>query len=569
MNQEFTKFDSLFSYSFIALLFLALLFVTAFYFVRLRRLKKKTKKLQTDIQNTQAKSELISSSLELIHKLSYVERVEDAFQEIAEHALNYIGVVSAALYTKENNKYCLKVRLVKDISESYFETFRSALLSKTLEMNPNTSASSHELFTEGGQIISSGVSSCVDVYIYEVRSAKGLDQVIAFGWDEKKSTNDDRKEILSKLLDISLRSMSEIEDKLSREKGKLEAIVQSMSEGVLLVDKNYKILIANQSAEEGLGIKDLKNKGAFVIGETYESLLPFVETVSNVINTGEPTYIKRTAVAQGFFSFAFLPVKYKGQVIGVGVVIHNDSDEERLQNLREDFTAMVVHELRSPLTVIRGSSDMIIKEQQNFTSEQVLAFIQQIKSSSESLLKIVNDLLDSSKIESGKFQVTKALNNLNEALQQEVENYQTLAHTKNIDILVDLDSNTPVFMFDREKIVQVMNNLLSNALKFTNPGEIIHLSNRGFIKLGTRMQGDVVQVFVADSGKGIPNDVKKQLFNKFVQARESAVSNESGTGLGLVISKGIVEAHGGKIWVEDNVPNGSVFVFTLPLTQNA
>lgn len=91
-------------------------------------------------------------------------------------------------------------------------------------------------------------------------------------------------------------------------------------------------------------------------------------------------------------------------------------------------------------------------------------------------------------------------------------------------------------------------------------------ANRGFIKVGSRLQGGFAQVFVADNGSGIPNEVKKQLFNKFVQARESSISNESGTGLGLVIAKGIVEAHGGKIWVEDNVPKGSVFIFTLPVS---
>ncbi|MFH1295430.1 MAG: HAMP domain-containing sensor histidine kinase, partial [bacterium] len=136
--------------------------------------------------------------------------------------------------------------------------------------------------------------------------------------------------------------------------------------------------------------------------------------------------------------------------------------------------------------------------------------------------------------------------------------------SKNIDLILDLAEGLPPMQLDKEKIIQVLNNLMSNAVKFTYHGEITHMGERGFIKVGSRRQGGFVQVFVADNGPGIPAEVKKQLFNKFVQARESQISNESGTGLGLVIAKGIVEAHGGKIWVEDNVPKGSVFIFTLP-----
>ncbi|KKT22067.1 MAG: Sensory transduction histidine kinase [Candidatus Nomurabacteria bacterium GW2011_GWF2_43_8] len=188
----------------------------------------------------------------------------------------------------------------------------------------------------------------------------------------------------------------------------------------------------------------------------------------------------------------------------------------------------------------------------------------QIKDSAWDLLKIVNDLLDSAKIESGKFEVVKEDCNIAAVLSQEIGNYKMFTDSKNIDLILDIDDSVPIIRADREKVIQVLNNLLSNAVKFTYKGEITHMADRGLIRVGLRVQPKTVQIFVADNGPGIPNEIKKQLFNKFIQARESPISNESGTGLGLVIAKGIVEAHGGKIWVEDNVPKGSVFIFTLP-----
>ena len=226
------------------------------------------------------------------------------------------------------------------------------------------------------------------------------------------------------------------------------------------------------------------------------------------------------------------------------------------QKRQDDFMPMLVHELRSPLSIIKGSSDLILREANNLSREDIEKLLAQIRTSSTGLLKIVNDILDASKMESGIFKIEKVEGNMNALLEEEREYYNAKAKEKGINFALDLDSNLPRFKFDPDRIRQVMNNFLSNALKFTPEGGSV------YIKSYKGSEGAVISV--CDSGPGIPEEVKPKLFHKFVQM-QNGTGKEKGTGLGLVIAKGIIEAHGGRVWIEDNNPRGAKFVFQLPL----
>lgn len=238
---------------------------------------------------------------------------------------------------------------------------------------------------------------------------------------------------------------------------------------------------------------------------------------------------------------------------------HKEQEKKQveLQHQRDDYLAMLVHELRAPLAVIKGAADLIIKEAPNLSKEQIETLLGQIKKSSSSLLQIVNDILDVSKIESGKFSIKKVPGDINLYLKEICDYYLSWANEKQIKINLELEENIPQVKFDSERIKQVLNNLLSNALKFTD--------EYGNITVKTHLNTKVVQVYVCDTGIGIPDDMKHKLFNKFVQVGAKEQVKEKGTGLGLFIAKGIVEAHGGNIWIEDNDPQGTKFVFTIPL----
>lgn len=227
------------------------------------------------------------------------------------------------------------------------------------------------------------------------------------------------------------------------------------------------------------------------------------------------------------------------------------------QTRQRDFIPMLVHELRAPLSVIQGASDLLLKEVKDLSADQIHTLLAQVKSSSGSMLKMVGDILDVSKMDSGKFEVNRVYANINNILKEECGYFQSLAKVKNIILDCKIDATLPNTSFDPERIKQVLNNLLSNALKF--------VPESGSIIVSSAKSGNYIQVTVADSGEGISDTDKHILFQKFVQTQSHNHTKERGTGLGLYISKGIVEAHSGRIWVEDNKPTGARFNFTLPL----
>jgi signal transduction histidine kinase len=238
-----------------------------------------------------------------------------------------------------------------------------------------------------------------------------------------------------------------------------------------------------------------------------------------------------------------------------------DSMSDSPEILNYDYISMLVHELRSPLSVIKGASDLIIKEAPTLTKEQIEMLLSQIRNSSGNLLNLVNDILDVSKLNAGRFEIKKTSNNLPQLIKETVSYLDPLLKIKSINANVEVNGDLPLFDFDADRLRQVLNNLLSNAVKFT--------PKDGLITVSAHKRGDFAEVQVRDTGGGIPDEEKPKIFHKFVQVHNSTMMKEKGTGLGLVISKGIVETHGGKIWVEDNKPKGTVFVFTLPIEHGS
>lgn len=234
-----------------------------------------------------------------------------------------------------------------------------------------------------------------------------------------------------------------------------------------------------------------------------------------------------------------------------------ETELQRKQAMQDDYIPMLVHDLRSPLSVINGASDLMLKEAQNLTSDQIHMLLSQIQTSSSWMLRLVNDILDVSKLDAGRFEVNKVFGKITDVLSEQASYYTPMAKTKGITLETSLEDKIPNCSFDPDRIKQVMNNLISNAIKYTPDG--------GKITISAARQNAYVKICVADTGAGIPRQERDKLFHKFVQAKNHTTVKEKGSGLGLVISKGIVHAHGGDIWIEDNLPKGTKFVFTLPL----
>jgi signal transduction histidine kinase/CheY-like chemotaxis protein len=230
---------------------------------------------------------------------------------------------------------------------------------------------------------------------------------------------------------------------------------------------------------------------------------------------------------------------------------------KRLDQVKTNFLANVTHELRTPLTSIRSFAEILLKfpDEESANREE---FLQIIATEADRLARLIEDVLDITKIESGHMDWSFSSVEVASLLSFCARSVGPLAAAKNLSLRLELPSALPPVRADRDRIAQVLNNLLANALKFTERGEIT---------VGAAAGDEHVRVYVSDTGPGIPEAEREQIFEKFHQISNGLAAKPRGTGLGLAISAEIVASHGGRIWVDSAPGRGSTFHFTLPVDR--
>ena len=237
----------------------------------------------------------------------------------------------------------------------------------------------------------------------------------------------------------------------------------------------------------------------------------------------------------------------------------NDANAKlrELSEMKDDFLALTTHDLRSPLTIISGVISFFTSGRLGELSPEQQNMVAMIERNTQSLIELVNDLLDASKLESGTMRLDIDSIDLRSVLDELRETMDPLAKEKGIELAEILPADLPLVKADRAKLRRILLNLVSNAVKFTENG--------GRVDLRAVIEGAFARISVTDTGVGIaPQDVER-LFDKYQQARSRATRGEKGTGLGLYITRQLVELHGGEISVESENGKGSTFSFTLPL----
>ncbi|HZH31883.1 MAG TPA: HAMP domain-containing sensor histidine kinase [Pyrinomonadaceae bacterium] len=240
-------------------------------------------------------------------------------------------------------------------------------------------------------------------------------------------------------------------------------------------------------------------------------------------------------------------------------LIKRNVELERLNEVKNQFIGVAAHDLRNPLQVIEGYSQMLLDQHFGELTPAQDKFISVIRKNSDFMLNLITDLLYISKIEAGKLQLELQETDLLDLLERNVELNRLMAGRKQIDILFTRREDLPRLIVDAPKIEQVLNNLISNGIKFSHPGSTVEVS-------ASRREKEVV-VSIRDEGQGIPADEIERLFIPFENLSVKSTGGEQSTGLGLAIVKRIVEGHAGRIWVESERGVGSTFSFSLPLAE--
>ncbi|WP_204106634.1 MULTISPECIES: ATP-binding protein [Spirulina sp. CCY15215] len=252
----------------------------------------------------------------------------------------------------------------------------------------------------------------------------------------------------------------------------------------------------------------------------------------------------------------------QGKAIGTLSIGEDITERNAIERMKDEFISVVSHELRTPLTSIHGALNLLSSGLVDLTSKKGERIIQIAAENVERLVRLVNDILELERLESGKFKLDKKLVNTVTLIALAIEQMQVMAHREGV--LFEIDAEKIQFTADRDRIFQVLTNLLSNAIKFSDRGSTIFLSAKA---LTLEAENATILFTVKDEGRGIPPEKIEEIFERFHQVDASDSRKKGGTGLGLTICRSIVEQHGGQIWVESECDRGSCFYFQLPITD--
>ncbi len=366
---------------------------------------------------------------------------------------------------------------------------------------------------------------------------------------------------------------AELYQEVNKSKAYVENLVENAADLIISTDLDDRILTWNRGAEVLFGYS--KDE---VVGKHLAILLPperfheLEEIRAKVQISGGLRDIevrgKRKDGVLIYLSLSVSPIRdLQGKIVGFLRIAKDITEKKRyerrlkeLDKLKSDFVSNVSHELRTPLTSIKGSVENMLDGLTGSLNEKQIRYLVRIKSNTDRLSRLINDLLDLSRIESGRVEVRPTRLPLTALAEEVAEHLKPLATEKLIRIEVPSPDPSATAWADRDKVTQVLVNLVGNALKFT-PKE-------GKVTVAlAKNDNDYVQISVADTGPGILPEEANKIFSKFYQVTNIAKQKPIGSGLGLAISKALVEMHGGKIWVESEVGRGSTFYFTLPAQQ--
>jgi two-component system, NtrC family, sensor histidine kinase KinB len=239
-------------------------------------------------------------------------------------------------------------------------------------------------------------------------------------------------------------------------------------------------------------------------------------------------------------------------------IFRDIQEEKKIIQLREDLLAMLYHDLRSPLANIISSLDIMTNLLQPSESESLKSVFDVAKRSTERMQRMIDGLLDINRLESGQQITKKQVTKLPATVDEAIDIVQAVAKNKGIVIIKEIKANLPDILIDSDMIRRVIINLIENSIKFS--------PEQSTVRVGVKKEKNTLQFYVEDQGKGIPEDTKEEIFEKFVRLKQNY--SIKGLGLGLAFCKLAVQAHGGTIWVENMPQGGSRFVFTLPLIQH-
>ncbi len=499
--------------------------------------------------------------LDLIREASQSRTYTDILSALVKY-LPFIvdfDVCTSVLETRDGAKVLLNIHARRQVHEKLLFEARAATLSLYQSLGKGgirdedvlIHLSGERLYTEEAP---SPLCSSVHVVLKPGGEQSGMIQLFS---TKKDAFQEDTEQLLYILANHTSEIILLVRRQLREEQQRLELMVQSLADGVIMVDDQDQVFVINPAARALLHLSPDTPVNARYLKDTL-GFYPF-DLVRGWSARKGAILREEIRVFDRVLHSIVSPVVLGEKLIGVAVVLRDISEEKRLEERKEEFVSIVSHELRTPLTSISGALDLLLRRYVGEINSKQERYLQLAKGSCDKLNMTIDELLDLSRFAKGKMEMEMAPLDLVSLAAEAVENFQAAAQDRGVLLQRILPGGEVLVHGDRHRLHQVLNNLLSNALKFTSDGG----TTRVELFEAAALPG-MVAVSVHNDGEEIDEQDHERIFDKFEQAHRQRGGAVAGSGLGLSICKNIIEAHGGRIWVESGRGNGTQFIFTLP-----
>jgi len=350
------------------------------------------------------------------------------------------------------------------------------------------------------------------------------------------------------------------------------SILEGITDGVVVVNPRGQVILVNRAAEDilnasanrlmgrsvhELGISSSQPRDRAILGLSW-----IKEWISQPWEQLEGQTLEERYEADGrVINVRLSLVQMSGEILGAVAVFRDITKEVQADRAKTEFISTVSHELRTPMTSIKGYTDLLLMGAVGELNEAQNRFLSIIRSNVDRLGSLVGDLLDLSRIESGRMRLEIEPVEIDQVLNQVVSSMRGQFATQRILLTAQIPPALPRINGDKKRIIQVLSNLLDNACRYTLPG--------GKANVSAHVEQDEVQIDIADTGIGISEEEQKHIFERFFRGDHPLVQEKQGTGLGLAIVKSIVEMHGGRVWMQSRLGEGSTFSLALPIAKES
>lgn len=379
--------------------------------------------------------------------------------------------------------------------------------------------------------------------------------IVLFDLSDIQKTEEEIKNTRLALLNM-LEDTERERGKAEEEKNKTLAIITNFTDGLLVFDRENKLSLISPQARNFLGIEEKE-----VMGKHISELarIPILKALVNLVGEEikkvfrEELSLKEGGLVLEVTTAPFFQGKDK---LGSLIILHNITREKLIERMKTEFVSLSAHQLRTPLAAIKWTLKLFLEGDLGQLTKEQREFLEKTYKSNERMISLINDLLNVTRIEEGRYVYQSLFYDICDVTQSVIDLFKEEIKTKSIQVEFKKPEDLPKILMDQEKIKLVIENFIDNAIKYTFPG--------GKVTISVIRGKNEIEVRVQDTGVGIPKDQQLRVFSRFFRGSNVLRMDTEGSGLGLFLAKNIIEAHGGRIGFESESGKGSTFYFTLP-----